>query len=86
MLTGGGCQLLGARELAAQVLQRQVRAVRSIDIMGLPDLARSPAYAVGAGLLKSALDPDRQLSVQSRFGDGTGNYLVKVGKWIKESF
>jgi cell division protein FtsA len=86
VLSGGSSQLLGARELAAQILEKQVRAHRSIDLMGLPDLARSPAYAVAAGLLRYALYPDRHLSLRGRFGGDAGSYLLKVGKWIKESF
>jgi cell division protein FtsA len=86
VLSGGSSQLLGARELAAQILEKQVRAHRSIDLMGLPDLARSPAFAVAAGLLRYALNPDRHLSLRGRFGEDAGSYLLKVGKWIKESF
>ena len=56
------------------------------DGLGLPDLARSPAYAVAAGLLRYALSPDRHLSLRGRFGEDAGSYLLKVGKWIKESF
>lgn len=42
--------------------------------------------AVAAGLLRYALNPDRHLSLRGRFGEDAGSYLLKVGKWIKESF
>jgi cell division protein FtsA len=51
VLTGGGCQLAGARELAAQILGKQVRLGRPIGLRGLPDAASGPAFATGAGLL-----------------------------------
>jgi cell division protein FtsA len=51
VLTGGACQLAGARELAAQILGKQVRLGRPVGLRGLPDAASGPAFATGAGLL-----------------------------------
>jgi cell division protein FtsA len=51
VLTGGACQLAGAREMAAQILGRQVRLGRPSNLRGLPDAASGPAFATAAGLL-----------------------------------
>jgi cell division protein FtsA len=51
VLTGGACQLPGAREMAARILGRQVRLGRPMNLRGLPDASSGPAFATAAGLL-----------------------------------
>ena len=51
VLTGGASQLIGVRELAAQILDKQVRHGRPPSPRGLPDSASGPAFAVPVGLL-----------------------------------
>ncbi|MGC8522716.1 MAG: cell division protein FtsA [Acidibrevibacterium sp.] len=54
VLTGGACQLPGAREMAARILGRQVRLGRPLKLRGLPDLMSGPSIATAAGLLAFA--------------------------------
>ncbi|WP_419758615.1 cell division protein FtsA [Acidisoma sp.] len=61
VLTGGACQLAGARELAAQILGKQVRLGRPVGLRGLPDAAAGPAFATGAGLLAWAAGEGRSM-------------------------
>jgi cell division protein FtsA len=61
VLTGGACQLAGARELAAQILGKQVRLGRPVGLRGLPDAAAGPAFATGAGLLAWASGEGRSM-------------------------
>ncbi|HEX3809711.1 MAG TPA: cell division protein FtsA [Rhizomicrobium sp.] len=65
VLTGGGCQLAGARELAGRVLNKQVRLGRPQTFVGLPAASAGPDYATALGLLMAgatmppeALNPD----------------------------
>jgi len=51
VLTGGGSQLVGVRELAARVLDRQVRVGRPLPVRGLAEAASGPAFASAIGLL-----------------------------------
>jgi cell division protein FtsA len=51
VLTGGACQLAGARDLAGRILNKQVRLGRPSALRGLPDSATGPAFATAAGLL-----------------------------------
>jgi cell division protein FtsA len=53
VLTGGGAQLAGTRELAAQLLNKQVRIGRPQTFPGLPAASAGPAYATALGLLVS---------------------------------
>ncbi len=54
VLTGGAAQLVGVRELAAQILNRQVRLGRPFGVVGLPDAASGPNFATMIGLLAFA--------------------------------
>jgi cell division protein FtsA len=54
VLTGGASQLGGVRELAAQMLERNVRLGKPNAMIGLPDSATAPNFATLAGLLAFA--------------------------------
>jgi len=54
VLTGGASQLGGVRELASQILERQVRLGRPGSVIGLPDAASGPGFATLIGLLAFA--------------------------------
>ena len=62
VLTGGASQLVGAREMAQRILNRQVRLGRPAALRGLPDAFSGPAFAVSAGLLHWAAGEGRTLS------------------------
>ena len=88
VFTGGGCQLPGLPELAANILNRPVRIGRPLGISGLPDAAKGPAFAVAAGLLVypqaahlEHFEPRRTRHLMT----GTG-YIARVGRWLRESF
>jgi len=51
ILTGGACQLAGARELAGRILNKQVRLGRPQTFPGLAAATAGPAYASVLGLL-----------------------------------
>jgi cell division protein FtsA len=53
VLTGGGSQLAGTREMAAQLLNKQVRIGRPQTFPGLAAATAGPAYATALGLLIS---------------------------------
>jgi cell division protein FtsA len=53
VLTGGSAQLAGTRELAGQLLNKQVRIGRPQTFPGLPAATAGPAYATALGLLIS---------------------------------
>jgi len=51
VLTGGASQLVGVREMAARILDRQVRLGRPLAVRGLAEAASGPAFAGAVGLL-----------------------------------
>jgi cell division protein FtsA len=89
VLTGGGSELTGVREIAAQWLNQQVRLGAPLPIAGMPEAARSPAFATAMGLLNYALRPDiHQAAAVTRqaMAERQAGYLRRVGKWIVDSF
>lgn len=88
VLSGGASQLPGVRELAAQILDRQVRLGAPRALKGMPEAAIKPAFAAASGLLDHALNPDPVISLPERRGGQAvqSNYLARVGRWIAESF
>lgn len=92
VLTGGGAQLIGLRELAERVLQRMARSGLPHQVHGLPRQLATPAYATACGLLFMAASPDAAATFPSADSDmderatGTGGYLSRVWRWLGEGF
>jgi cell division protein FtsA len=89
VLTGGASQLSGMADLAARILKRPVRIGRPLGLAGLPEAAKGPAFAVAAGLLVypqaahlEHFEPRRTRQLMT----GTGGYMARVGRWLRESF
>jgi cell division protein FtsA len=88
ILTGGGSQLTGMAELAANILGRPVRIGRPLGMTGLPEAAKGPAFAVASGLLVypqaahlEHFEPRRTRQLTTGAG-----YVARVGRWLRESF
>ncbi|HET7334636.1 MAG TPA: cell division protein FtsA [Rhizomicrobium sp.] len=72
VLTGGGCQLAGTRELVQRVLNKQVRLGRPQTFPGLPAASAGPDYSTALGLLMAgatmppeAFNPDMHAASKS---------------------
>lgn len=89
VLTGGASQLTGTREIASRILGGQVRHGVPRPIEGAPAMLSDPGFACATGLLTYAqsaeLEPRSGLS-EPELRTGTGGYLVRMGRWLKESF
>lgn len=87
VLTGGASQLGGVRELAALVLDKQVRMGRPIRVHGLADATGGPAFTTAAGLLTYALQAEPETMKPTRpEGDLSGGLFGRFGSWLKENF
>lgn len=89
VLTGGASQLSGLVDLARTTISDGARAGRPLGVQGLPDSAKSPAFAASVGLLVypqvSAVEHFEP--TRSRFAEASGDgYVARVGRWLKESF
>lgn len=91
VVTGGASQLQGVAELAADVLDKQVRRGRPLKIAGLADSTGGPAFAACAGLLTYAQRrpdeaPAAALAARSRSLSQEPNGLFgRFGLWLREN-
>jgi cell division protein FtsA len=90
VLTGGACQLTGLPELARAIVSSQARIGRPLGVEGLPESAKSPAFAAAVGLMVypqvagvEHFEPRRS---QRGGGGADDGYVARVGRWLKESF
>jgi cell division protein FtsA len=87
VLTGGACQLHGAREFAALILDKQVRMGRPQRVAGLAESTGGPAFATTAGLLHFALSERAEVSGARRSLEGPRwGVLGRLGNWLKDNF
>jgi cell division protein FtsA len=90
VLTGGACQLTGMQAAVKRIVSGQVRMGRPLGIKGLPESAKSPAFAAAVGLLiypqVSGIEhfrPSRRGVAPESQANG---YIGRVGRWLKNSF
>ena len=91
VLTGGASQLQGVQELAAGVLDKQVRRGRPLRIGGLAEATGGPAFATCAGLLTYAVSKHAEapsaLTPRLRAdGDEPAGMIGRFGVWLRENF
>jgi len=87
VLTGGASQLPGVRELAGNIIEKQVRIGRPKPIEGMAEAIQGPAFATAAGLLKYAISnkteaPSAAYCPPEQMNKGLG----RLGQWIRENF
>ena len=87
VLTGGASQLQGVRELAAIVMDKQVRMGRPLRLRGLPESMSGPAFATSAGLIAFAMENPSAITVPTPIMKGeSGGLGSRLGNWIHEHF
>lgn len=87
VLTGGASQLQGIRELAALVLDKQVRLGRPLRLRGLADAMAGPAFATCAGLIAFAIHQPAALPTPAPVARGEWGVLTgRIERWLREHF
>jgi cell division protein FtsA len=84
VLCGGASQLVGVRELAAQVLDRQVRLARPHQVRGLPEIASGPGFAVACGMLSWANGEGRPLFTLDVGAERLPGRFRRVVQWFRD--
>jgi len=88
VLTGGACQLAGTRELAARILNKQVRIGRPAAFAGLAAAGAGPDYATAIGLLMAGATMPPELlnpEIAMAAGQGRGESLLGrlTRRWLQ---
>jgi cell division protein FtsA len=65
VLTGGGSQLTGVQELAAEMMDKQVRLGQPYYVKGLAESVSGPAFSAPAGLIQFVLKERKAMSMTS---------------------
>lgn len=85
VITGGGAQLNGIRELAARVFESHVRVGRPQRYSGLADAVSGTAFSSCAGLLRWGIKKPVDYANMSTKGQPE-NPVFKAASWLKELF
>ena len=88
VLTGGGSQMQGVRDLASGILDKQVRLGRPMGFQGLPEAVGGPAFSVCAGLIRFATThrvATRGRKGSTEEGDDESRW-GQIGRWLKSNF
>lgn len=83
VITGGGSQLSGLRELAQDILQKQVRLGRPLDLFKSSQPYAVPSLATCTGLLTFAF---RQNYSETNSGGTRRAWVQSVMGWLKDNF
>jgi len=74
---------------AERIIQMGVQATEGLGAGSQPDVAKGSAFAVAAGLLaypQLAHLEHFEPRYTGQFKSGTGGYVARVGRWLRESF
>jgi cell division protein FtsA len=85
VLTGGGSQLLGVREISNVILNKHVRLGRPIHFHGLKEYTESPSFSCCAGLLRFAYLQQEEDFSQNKIKDSSKRIFGGIGLWLKEN-
>ena len=84
VLTGGASQMVGVRELAARVLDRQVRLARPHPVRGLPEIAHGPGFATTLGLLAWGAGEGRPILDLDPGTVAARGKFARLVNWLKD--
>lgn len=85
VITGGGSQLPGIRELAAASWNRQIRIGSPVGIVGGSDLVNSPMFATCAGMLLFALRDYLSAEEPVKSVAANGSTISKIINWVRDN-
>ncbi len=81
VLTGGASQLQGVKELAAHILDKQVRLGRPIQFEGLAESTKGPVFSTAIGMLYYATEKDGIIKMHE-FDNIRKGLLKKIFRWL----
>ena len=86
VLTGGGSQMHGLKDLAEHVLDKQVRLGKPIRLTGLPDAVSGPAFATVAGLLTYISERGDEMPAEITAQAEPEGLWERIRHWLRENW
>lgn len=86
ILTGGGSQLPGLREMATNLWGRQVRQGQPNGVIGASDFATNPMFSTCAGLLQYGWRDYAGSQTVLHTEPVSSNMFQRAATWIRENF
>lgn len=86
ILTGGAAQMKSMRDLAAHVLDKQVRIGRPIGMSGMPDAVSGPAFSSVAGMLTYIAKHSHEVSGSHSQHMSASSMIEAVRMWLRENW
>jgi cell division protein FtsA len=84
VLTGGASGLMGVRELAADMLEKQVRLGRPLAIRGQAESTAGAAFAAASGLLVWTATDGARLRDLAPGGDAPPSIFRRAAAWLRK--
>ncbi len=86
VLTGGGSQLTGVQELAAEMMDKQVRLGQPYYVKGLAESVSGPSFSAPVGLIQFMLKEREAMSITSPLNiEAPSSNFSRIGKWLREN-
>jgi cell division protein FtsA len=86
VLTGGASQLTGVRELASEMMDKQVRLGQPNYVKGLAESVNGPAFSAPAGLIQVVMKERKTASMTTaRNTDAPTGKFGRIGKWVRDN-
>jgi cell division protein FtsA len=86
VLTGGASQMPGLRDLAQNILDKQIRLGRPLRLNSLPDGVSGPAFATTAGLLTYITERHDEMPAEIMATVEPGSLWERMKYWWKENW
>jgi cell division protein FtsA len=86
VLTGGASQLSGLRDIAALMLDKQIRIASPTRVTGLADSASGPAFSTACGLLIYAAEHAHEYPEYAIPSMSAGGIVSRVTQWLRENW
>lgn len=88
VLTGGASQLIGVREMATNILGKQVRLARPRPLPGLAESVSGPAFSTALGMLEYTIKKPMEEQMYDAYlhRGGLTSGFEKVVNWFRENF
>jgi len=86
VLTGGGSQIPGIRDLAQHILDKQVRMGRPLNTEGLPEIMHGPDFATTSGLLTYISERAHEIPEQITAASDDTPVFERFKTWLRENW